>query len=373
MKKIGKILLSLGLAVSMTFNGQYISGVTDGSNCVTAATKVKINKTKASIYVGKTVQLKVTGTKKKVTWKSSNKKIATVTSKGKVKGVKKGTAKITATVSKKKYTCKVTVKNKAVKVTPTPKPTVTEEKIITYISDRKVEYDEISQEHKLFFSLKLQDKETRVSSSGVANIKIVNEDNVEVYNQQVKFNRSNFGNWTWALSGTKYVCCIKIPDSELIKSTSKKGKLTFNVKLDDGVSFSDSTYSLFDLPLQDLKEVCRIAMPATPASISDLHYSGKIQTIVEVTDVNYSVEKSSEGTYRVTISFSGEKKYDMDGDNYSRTCLIGWKLYKDNNVVADSGTIYTTKLAVGEKFENETDTIYVLETGNYRLELLDCN
>ena len=47
--------------------------------------------------------------------------------------------------------------------------------------------------------------------------------------------------------------------------------------------------------------------------------------------------------------------------------------YKDNNVVADSGTIYTTKLAVGEKFENETDTIYVLETGNYRLELLDCN
>lgn len=90
---------------------------------ISAATKVKINKTKASIYVGKTVQLKISGTKKKVTWKSSNKKVATVTSKGKVKGVKKGTAKITATVSKKKYVCKVTIKNKAVKVTPTPKPT----------------------------------------------------------------------------------------------------------------------------------------------------------------------------------------------------------------------------------------------------------
>lgn len=110
MRKIGKKLLSLGLAVSMVFSGQYISGVTDGSNYVSAATKIKINKKTANIYVGKTVQLKVTGTKKKVTWKSSNKKVATVTSKGKVKGIKKGTAKITATVSKKKYICKVTVK-----------------------------------------------------------------------------------------------------------------------------------------------------------------------------------------------------------------------------------------------------------------------
>lgn len=95
---------------------------------INAATKVKINKTKASIYVGKTVQLKVTGTKKKVTWKSSNKKVATVTSKGKVKGVKKGTAKITATVSKKKYVCKVTVKNKETNVT-TKEPEITNEPV----------------------------------------------------------------------------------------------------------------------------------------------------------------------------------------------------------------------------------------------------
>ena len=95
---------------------------------INAATKVKINKTKVSIYVGKTVQLKITGTKKKVTWKSSNKKVATVTSKGKVKGIKKGTAKITATVSKKKYICVVKVKKKvdknAISITETPIPTV---------------------------------------------------------------------------------------------------------------------------------------------------------------------------------------------------------------------------------------------------------
>ena len=47
-----------------------------------------------------------------MTWKSSNKKVATVTKKGKVKGIKKGSAKITVTTKdgKKKATCTVTVK-----------------------------------------------------------------------------------------------------------------------------------------------------------------------------------------------------------------------------------------------------------------------
>lgn len=45
---------------------------------------------------------------KKVTWKTSNKKVATV-KKGKVTARKAGTATITAKKGKKKYTCKVTV------------------------------------------------------------------------------------------------------------------------------------------------------------------------------------------------------------------------------------------------------------------------
>lgn len=70
----------------------------------------KINKKKATLKVGQTLQLKVTGTKGKVKWKSSKKSVATVSSKGRVKAKKKGSATITAKVGKKKYTCKVTVK-----------------------------------------------------------------------------------------------------------------------------------------------------------------------------------------------------------------------------------------------------------------------
>ena len=73
----------------------------------------KINKKKATLKVGQTLQLKVTGTKGKVKWKSSKKSVATVSSKGRVKAKKKGSATITAKVGKKKYTCKVTVKKPA--------------------------------------------------------------------------------------------------------------------------------------------------------------------------------------------------------------------------------------------------------------------
>ncbi len=77
------------------------------------AQAAKINRKNLTIRVGKTYRLKITGTKKKVKWHSANKKIATVNSKGLVKGRKKGKTKIVAKVGKKKFVCKVTVKAKA--------------------------------------------------------------------------------------------------------------------------------------------------------------------------------------------------------------------------------------------------------------------
>ena len=76
---------------------------------VDAKSKVKLNITKATLSIGGSINLKLLNNKKKVTWKSSNKKVASVTKKGKVKAKKKGKAKIIARVGKKKYTCKITV------------------------------------------------------------------------------------------------------------------------------------------------------------------------------------------------------------------------------------------------------------------------
>ncbi len=74
------------------------------------AASPKLSKKTLTLYVGKSKTLKVTGSRKKVTWKSSNKKIASVKS-GKVTGVKAGKATIYAKTAGKTLTCKVTVKN----------------------------------------------------------------------------------------------------------------------------------------------------------------------------------------------------------------------------------------------------------------------
>ena len=73
-------------------------------------TVAKLNKKSLTLNVGEKAALKVSGIKGKVVWSSSNKKVATVTNKGTVTGVKAGKATITAKVNKKKFTCNVTVK-----------------------------------------------------------------------------------------------------------------------------------------------------------------------------------------------------------------------------------------------------------------------
>ena len=78
---------------------------------------VTLDKTSATIYTGKTVTLKAISndTAKTVTYTTSNKAVATVSSTGVVKGVKAGTAVITANCGNATATCKVTVKAPSVK------------------------------------------------------------------------------------------------------------------------------------------------------------------------------------------------------------------------------------------------------------------
>ena len=72
-------------------------------------TVVKLSATTVAIRKGKKMTLSVLNNSSKVTWKTSNKKIVTVSKKGSIKAVKKGSATITAVVDKVKYKCSVTV------------------------------------------------------------------------------------------------------------------------------------------------------------------------------------------------------------------------------------------------------------------------
>ena len=105
-----------------TITGQALDGSGVKATCKVTVPRPKLtgltlNKTKATINIGKTTTVSVKTVtpaegSRNVTWKSSNTKVATVTSAGVVKGISKGIATITATAgdgSGVKAVCTVTV------------------------------------------------------------------------------------------------------------------------------------------------------------------------------------------------------------------------------------------------------------------------
>ena len=107
-KKTGKVTAKAAGKVTITAK----SGNLKATYTVTFKNpNLKLTKTSASVKVGKTTRITAKAIPSgKITYKSSNKKVATVSSNGTVKGIKKGTAKITVTCNGVSKTFKVTVK-----------------------------------------------------------------------------------------------------------------------------------------------------------------------------------------------------------------------------------------------------------------------
>ncbi len=76
------------------------------------ASTVGLNKDFIITYSKQQIQLKVTGTHKKVKLSSNKQKTVKVNKKGKITALKNGKAVITAKIGKKKYKCNVTVMSK---------------------------------------------------------------------------------------------------------------------------------------------------------------------------------------------------------------------------------------------------------------------
>lgn len=118
MKKKTKLLLLLVVSMMMIFPFHTIMGI-PATITAEAAGKIEMSHKTASVHKGEslTLQLKNVPAKGKVTWSTSNSKIVSITkksgSKATIKGIKKGTAIISATYNKKKYVCKITVNDPA--------------------------------------------------------------------------------------------------------------------------------------------------------------------------------------------------------------------------------------------------------------------
>ena len=107
------LLVSLALLSAPVISGSY-----DTPFAVTAEAASKkspsISAKKKTVYYKSKVTLKINNYKGKVKWSTSNKKVATVNSKGEVTGVALGECTIKAKTSNKTFKCTVTVKDRNV-------------------------------------------------------------------------------------------------------------------------------------------------------------------------------------------------------------------------------------------------------------------
>lgn len=139
--RILKKTLATALAVTLAVSSVSITSVQETQAAAATSIKVLFGK-KANIEVGETFKLvlKVSPSSAGVTYKTSNKKIAKVSKKGVIKGVKPGKATITikAKEGSKKATAKVTVKPKQVKSVKVATTTANDSALVSWKAQKNV-------------------------------------------------------------------------------------------------------------------------------------------------------------------------------------------------------------------------------------------
>lgn len=316
------------------------------------AAQAKLNYSKKTIYVGSKLTLKVTGTNKKVKWTSSDKYVASVSAKGVVKGKYAGKATITANVSGKKLTCKITVKEKPV---------------VTYITNRSVEYNKEDNVHRFFFGF-LDQNEKDMTEKGSVDLRIENGSDV-VYKKTVKFSKNDFSTWTWNYGSIKkYVCCIEIPEDQIKEGKNTSGTLYYTVRGKDA-EFDEFSLKIYDLPQKGIS----VVLPTLPAKTFDTvslrdsngrYFNG-------MCDINIDdIKVVQNGSSSVKLTFTGSVTPTISSITWveSRRYYFTVKLIKDG-ITVTSTMAATPNIYLNDRFST-TEYFYNLEQGEeYSLEI----
>lgn len=315
MKKILSVVLALVLSLSLL----------PVTNISAVSKKVKLNKTKATIYVGKTVTLKLRNNKRKVKWSTSNKKVATVSKKGKVTGKKAGKAIITAKVGKKKYKCKITVKDKQYKII---------DQEISYYTSTK------NPEGTYFLSFGLTWKGNEISYGGTCDIVFMNKENKILKTKTVKFTSDDFIDIQQS-NIWEHRCEIDIDINDRPSELIGNGNIGFVIKLNNGQKFPlykrDMYYTKKALSGQTIQfDKVSVVLPVFK-TISTYLGSTKVST-VQMNSVEYAYIKQPNGTYKFNFWINGIKTYDIFGNLGTTKSGLCYSIQKDgeNIMLKDS-------------------------------------
>lgn len=341
-KRMFTVMLALCVALSMAMASVTANAATKKPKKIylkATSTTVDIKgKVKVSVY-----KVKPSKASKSVKWKSSNKKVATVSKSGYVTGKKKGTVKITAT-SKKNKRAKKTIKIK--------------------VTNLKAKYVKMSKTSAILFP---NDKTT---------LKATVKGSAGFYNQGV----------TWKSSNTS----VATVTSKGIVTAKKAGKATITATEKGGSKKATCAVTVSGIKVDKANKSVSVTATVNNADAKSMHYvvyknGGAAKTSYFVTDatpaeLNAALGKISAKAWNTNSNFKTDAKVAQAGNKTIDELAqsgIGNKNYTkfDINIQNGNQTIKMVETLKGAKDNDNFSMIYsnVANNHNAGSGCLTCN
>lgn len=233
--------------------------------------------------------------------------------------------------------------------------------IVETLKDWSFQYNEETNDYSLFFGL-LNKNDENISANVDVDIRIVNEENEEVYNATKSVYKSDFGYYTSPAAGIQYLAELKIPAADITSGKSSNGTVYFTVYKNYTLRFNEVYCSaLYCLPVADVE----LIFDALPLNIDVKGFDKSVESTIQINDITYSFEKDYDP--RIKIIVSGTKIYEKP-DSRSFYDIISYKLYDSEGYVITSGYITLMHLEQGDNFRDDSIVIYDITPGNtYKL------
>lgn len=122
---------------------------------------------------------------------------------------------------------------------------------VEWISERQIWHQDDYNRYVLVFQISNEEK-IPMSCSGTAEICIVNDNGITVYNEIINFTKNDFQTWYYDnYTIEKFQATIFINDADIIEGNASDGTIYFTV-YGDGYYFEESNLAIYDLPFKPI-------------------------------------------------------------------------------------------------------------------------
>ena len=238
--------------------------------------------------------------------------------------------------------------------TPTPSGCGSSASRVETLKSWSFQYNEGTSDYSLFFGL--ADKNDKPLSAGVdVDIRIVNDENEEVYTGTKSVSPDDFGCYTSRAAGEQYLANVRIPAAEIKAGKSESGKVYFTVYKGNALQFDEvNCDALYCLPIEEVQ----VTFDSFPLDLKMKDFMGGTASVIQIQGAEFKFDKDY--IPKLTVTITGEKKSGSRDSGYD---MISYKLYDSAGYLVDSGNIYLSSLSAGDKFKDNSVVIYDITPG----------